>query len=130
VQISRLCFEARKGFSVFVGSGGFFLPGLAVGCTGGTLALANILPSACSRLMNFFLDGKIEEARKIQHRVLLLNHAVTKGYGIPGLKAALDAIGLYGGPCRLPLPEIEPQARQEVIRLLMETNLLEKEEWR
>jgi len=130
VQISRLCFEAREGFSVFVGSGGFFLPGLAVGCTGGTLALANLLPEACSRLMSLFLEGRIDEARKIQHRVLRLNHAVTKGYGIPGLKAALDAIGLYGGPCRLPLPELGPKNRQEVIQLLEETNLLEKEVWR
>ncbi|NLI95505.1 MAG: dihydrodipicolinate synthase family protein [Synergistaceae bacterium] len=130
VQIAMLCSEARQGFSVFVGSGGFFLAGLAVGCTGGTLAISNILPAACNRLMNLFLAGKIEEAREIQHRLLRLNHAVTKGYGIAGLKAAVDAIGLYGGPCRLPLLELDPLARQTVIQLLTETKYLDKEAWR
>ena len=27
-------------------------------------------------------------------------------YGVPALKAALDAFGYYGGPCRLPLQEL------------------------
>lgn len=130
VQITRLCLEARPGFSIFVGSGGFFLPGLAVGCTGGTLAVANILPAACNRLMKAFSCGDIQAAREIQHRILLLNHAVTKGYGIPGLKAAVDGIGLFGGQCRAPLMPMEPAERKEVLRLLSETELLEKEEWR
>jgi Dihydrodipicolinate synthase/N-acetylneuraminate lyase len=130
VQITRLCLESRTGFSIFVGSGGFFLPGLAVGCTGGTLAVANLLPAACSRMMKLLQSGEVLAAREIQHRILLLNHSVTKGFGIPGLKIALDGIGLYGGPCREPLPELSPAAREEVLRLLAETNLLEKEEWR
>lgn len=130
VQITRLCLEARRGFSIFVGSGGFFLPGLAVGCTGGTLAVANLLPAACSRMMNLLLSGEVQAAREIQHRILLLNHSVTRGYGIPGLKAAVDGIGLYGGPCRPPLPDLSPEARREILRLLAETNLVEMEEWR
>ena len=130
VQITRLCLESRTGFSIFVGSGGFFLPGLAVGCTGGTLAVANLLPAACSRMMKLLQSGEVLAAREIQHRILLLNHSVTKGFGIPGLKIALDGIGLYGGPCREPLPELSPAAREEVLRLLAETNLLEKGEWR
>jgi 4-hydroxy-2-oxoglutarate aldolase len=130
VQIARLCMEARDGFSIFVGSGGFFLAGLAVGCTGGTLAVANVLPAACRRLMDAFFAGKLDEARTIQHRILLLNHSVTKGYGIPGLKTAVDAIGLYGGPCRLPLPELGNVQREEILEQLTGTSLLEKEEWR
>jgi 4-hydroxy-2-oxoglutarate aldolase len=130
VQIARLCLESHPGFSVFVGSGGFFLAGLAVGCTGGTLAVANILPAACSRLQESFSSGDIRAAREIQHRILILNHAVTKGYGIPGLKVAVEGIGLYGGPCRPPLLPLDPGKTSEVLRLLFETKLLEKEEWR
>lgn len=130
VQITRLCLEARPGFSVFVGSGGFFLPGLAVGCTGGTLAISNILPCACRRLMDEFAAGNAAAARDIQHRFLLLNHAVTKGFGIPGLKAALEGIGLFGGDCRPPLPRIGLEARAEVLKLLEATGLLGGEAWR
>ena len=130
VQITRLCLEARPGFSVFVGSGGFFLPGLAVGCTGGTLAIANILPSACRRLMDEFAGGNAAAARDIQHRILLLNHSVTKGFGIPGLRAALEGIGLFGGDCRPPLPRIGLEARTEVLKLLEGTGLLGGEAWR
>jgi len=115
---------------VFVGSGGFFLAGLSVGCTGGTLAVANILPAACSRLQKSFSSGDIQAAREIQQRILILNHAVTKGYGIPGLKVAVEGIGLYGGRCRPPLLPLDPGKTSEVLRLLFETKLLEKEEWR
>lgn len=130
VQIARLCLEARPGFSVFVGSGGFFLAGLAVGCSGGTLAVANILPVTCNKLMKSFFSGDILASREIQHRLLLLNHAVTRGYGIPGLKAAVGGIGLYGGPCRPPLLSLDPGKTSEVLCLLSETKMLEKEDWR
>jgi len=79
--------------------------------------------------MDEFARGNAAVARDIQHRILLLNHAVTKGFGIPGLKAALEALGLFGGNCRPPLPRIGLEARTEVVKLLEATGLLGGEAW-
>ncbi len=129
VQITKLCMEARPGFSVFAGSGGFFLAGLSVGCTGGTLAVANVLPCACNSLMTAVSQGNLKSARELQQGILNLNYAVTKGYGIAGLKTALDIIGLYGGECREPLLPLKAASRETLSRLLEECGLLDKEGW-
>jgi 4-hydroxy-2-oxoglutarate aldolase len=39
---------------------------------------------------------------------------VTVKYGIPGLKYAMDLNGYYGGPSRLPLTAITPEAKKEI----------------
>jgi len=53
-----------------------------------------------------------------------VGRAVTSGFGVPGLKAALDLLGYYGGPPRRPLLPLEP-ARREVLRgILGEAGLL------
>jgi len=39
---------------------------------------------------------------------------VTVKYGIPGLKYAMDLNGYYGGPTRLPLTGITPEAKKEI----------------
>ena len=35
-------------------------------------------------------------------------------YGVAGLKAVLDAYGYYGGPCRLPLLELNEKELAEL----------------
>ena len=49
-----------------------------------------------------------------QRRIARAAVLVTTKYGIPGLKHAMDLNGFYGGPVRLPLTPIGPEARQEI----------------
>ena len=42
-------------------------------------------------------------AADLQRRLVAPNAAVTRQLGVPGLKAAMDGRGLYGGPVRPPL---------------------------
>ncbi len=103
VQISEVIAESKDSFAVFAGSASFLLPTLVMGGVGGILALANVIPDVCSKIIERYRAGDIEGAREIQLAILRLNNLVTSGYGVPGLKAALDIVGLYGGPPRLPL---------------------------
>lgn len=103
VQISEIIAGAKEGFAVFAGSASFLLPTLVMGGVGGILALANVIPDICSSIIRLFKDGDLAEARRVQLEILRLNALVTSTYGVPGLKAALDLVGLYGGPPRLPL---------------------------
>jgi 4-hydroxy-2-oxoglutarate aldolase len=106
------------GFRYFLGSGSVFLPGLELGACGAILAVANAAPELCSKIYRMFLEGKLEEARRLQLDLIPLNKAIMEGTGIAGLKHALDLRGYYGGPVRLPLlPPGEP-AKTEIAVLM------------
>lgn len=119
VQISEIVSHARATFFVFAGSANFLLPALSVGAVGGTLALANVLPDQCVQVYELFHKGKIEEARELQLKLLDLNAAVTSRWGVAGLKAALELIGLYGGPVRPPLLPPGQGIREKLKQMLL-----------
>lgn len=114
-EIIRMC---PKGFRVFVGSALVFLPALAVGACGGILAAANVLPRAFVRLQELFRRGAVEEARKLQLSLMEISRAVTSGYGIGGLKAAMDIAGYRGGEPRLPLRRPDEKGMSHLMQLL------------
>jgi 4-hydroxy-2-oxoglutarate aldolase len=126
VQIADVIRNAAEGFSVFAGSASYLFTTLALGGAGGTLALANVFPNDCARLQTFFEAGKMKEARDLQMILIDSNNAVTARWGIPGLKAALDMIGLYGGDPRPPLVPLDEKNREELRKILAQTGFLPK----
>ena len=126
VQIADMIRKAPDGFSVFAGSASFLFTSLALGATGGTLALANIFPNECARLQTLFDAGKIREARDLQMNLIDSNNAVTARWGIPGLKAGMDIIGLYGGDPRPPLMPLKEADREELRKILTQTGFFPK----
>jgi 4-hydroxy-2-oxoglutarate aldolase len=115
---------ADPGFQMLVGSAGFFFAGLAVGAVGGILALSNLAPAQCIEIYRLFHDGRWDEAAMLQRRMLPVNAAVTSRFGIPGLKAALEMLGYYGGPVRMPLQELTGEQRGMVRDILVEGGVL------
>ena len=118
VQIASIISGSSPGFSVFAGSGSFLYASLCLGATGGTLAVANVLPGKCFQIIDFFNKGKYEEAKNIQLEILEANAAVTSRWGIAGLKAAMDLVGYYGGEVRKPLIDLSDQNREEMKKIL------------
>jgi 4-hydroxy-2-oxoglutarate aldolase len=53
-----------------------------------------------------------------------VNLAITSRFGVSGLKAALDMVGFYGGPPRLPLLPLDDERREEVRNVLKTAGLL------
>ena len=113
-------------FSFLIGSGGVFLPGLRLGATGGILAIAGIAPAQCAELYQLHLEGKMDDALKLQFDLAPLNRAVVQTFGIPGLKYSLDMVGYYGGPCRLPLLPLDDKSKKEMKAVLSKLGLLTK----
>jgi 4-hydroxy-2-oxoglutarate aldolase len=124
VQIADMIRNAPEGFSVFAGSASFLYASLSLGATGGTLALANVFPNECARLQTLFEAGKLKEARDLQMNLIDSNNAVTARWGIPGLKAAMEMIGLYGGDPRPPLMPLAEANREELRKILAQTGFL------
>nr|KAF6303844.1 hypothetical protein mMyoMyo1_006397 [Myotis myotis] len=104
----------RQDFQVLAGSAGFLLASYAVGAVGGVCALANVLGAQVCQLERLCLTGQWEDAQKLQLRLIEPNTAVTRRFGIPGLKKAMDWLGYYGGPCRAPLQELSPEEEEEL----------------
>lgn len=103
-QIGSYVDAARgQAFTVLAGSAPAFYAALCLGAGGAILAAACIVPAACVALLEAFERGAHDEARELQRRILPIAAAVTTGFGVPGLKAALDLTGFVGGPPRAPL---------------------------
>jgi len=116
--------SARPGFQFLAGSAGFLYPALCMGAAGGVLALANIAPRQCCDIMDLFGEGRHDDARELQLRMIPPNTAVTARFGVPGLKAALDMLGHYGGSPRSPMLPL-PDAQKEILRnILKEAGIL------
>ena len=113
-----------KDFSVLVGTAGALFGALTLGAVGGVLALANVAPEACVRIEQLLKQGDIEAARTLQIRMLPVNTAVTATYGVPGLKAALDLLGYFGGEPRPPLLPASEKERSEIKAILKAAGLL------
>ena len=54
------------------------------GCVGGVCALANVLGEACCELQQLATDGKLEQAKQLQHRLIAPNGAVSGATAPPG----------------------------------------------
>uniref|UniRef100_A0A8C9QJM2 4-hydroxy-2-oxoglutarate aldolase 1 n=1 Tax=Spermophilus dauricus TaxID=99837 RepID=A0A8C9QJM2_SPEDA len=112
---------SKQDFQVLAGSAGFLMASYALGAVGGVCALANVLGAQVCQLEPPCLTGQWEAAQKLQHRLIEPNAAVTRRFGIPGLKKTMDWFGYYGGPCRAPLQELSP-AEEEALRLDFSSN--------
>lgn len=104
--------DASRGqqFAVLAGSAPSFFAALCLGARGAILAAACIVPRACVALYAAYQRGEHEDARDLQRRIIPIAHAVTSGFGVAGLKAALDLTGYIGRDPRPPLQPATPEA--------------------
>lgn len=121
VNLVRLC---PADFDVVLGNAPAFLAGLDAGATGGILALANVAPRECVAIQAYQAAGRAAEAHALHARLMSTGNAVTGGYGIAGLKAALDLLGYRGGPPRPPLQSADAATREAIRGILAEAGLL------
>jgi 4-hydroxy-2-oxoglutarate aldolase len=123
-QLANTVHLAAPGFQVLAGSASFLLAGLVVGGVGGILALANVAPDKSLAIYDLFKAGRLDEAAALQRRMIPVNTAITGGFGIAGLKVALEMLGYYGGPVRSPLLPLDQHEHQELRQILVEGGIL------
>lgn len=118
---------AKQGFAILAGSAGFLVPALSIGASGGILALANIAPQQCLDVYKAAMRGDWNTARTMQLNLIRPNTAVTRGWGVPALKAAMDILGLYGGDPRAPLERLSESRRNQLRAILVEAGIVQNE---
>jgi 4-hydroxy-2-oxoglutarate aldolase len=113
-KVMQMIRETKPGFQVLVGSAPTLAPSLAIGAVGAVLAYANAAPYSTIAIWEAHRQREFDAAMDWQRRISRAAVLVTVKYGIPGLKYAMDLNGYYGGPVRLPLTSISPEAKKEI----------------
>jgi 4-hydroxy-2-oxoglutarate aldolase len=123
-QCAQIIDQTPKSFHVLVGSAAALLPALAIGASGGILALAAISAREWCEVYAGARGGRWAESREVAARLMPTDRGIGGRYGIGGLKAALDLQGFFGGPCRPPLPTPDGDAIEDIKELLATAGLL------
>ncbi|MFC1492810.1 dihydrodipicolinate synthase family protein [candidate division KSB1 bacterium] len=111
-------------FRVMQGAGSMFYPSIVMGCDGGILALADIAPAEVVKMYISAKEGMHDKARDIQFTLLEVNKRIVGGFGVPGIKYAVDQVGFYGGEPRSPLTEVDMTVKSEIISILKNADLI------
>jgi len=110
--------EAVPRWTVLAGSASLLFAGLELGCQGGVVGVACYAPSLCVQLLREFEQGDRAAAGRLQERITPLDKEIVGKFGPAGVKAAMDAVGLYGGPVRPPLAPLSAADRERVSALV------------
>lgn len=116
-----------ENFAMMIGNGTVFANALRAGARGGILAVGCCAPVICLKIYRAFAANDQARATELQEHLTPLARAVTKTYGIGGLKAAMEMAGYVGGAVRAPLRRPDERASAEIGTLLSGATLVNSE---
>jgi 4-hydroxy-2-oxoglutarate aldolase len=124
--VGDLVLQSADDFQVLVGSGALLYAALETGAVGGIVAVGLLATAAAAEITVAHAEGRLVDAGRAQERIAPVHQEIVAQMGVPGVKAALDLLGLRGGEPRPPLtPASEPQVDQ-VRGVLVAADLLSK----
>jgi 4-hydroxy-tetrahydrodipicolinate synthase len=112
-------------FKVLSGDDAFTFPLMAMGGAGVISVISNEAPRDMTRLAHLLLDGKYDEARKLNARLLPLMRANFIETNPMSVKAALAMMGKIQEIYRLPLCPMRPENRSKLEKALADYGLLQ-----
>lgn len=121
--LAELVEMCPRGFSVIVGTGTMLYAALEAGAAGGIVADANLVPEWCRDVFTLRANGEHTRAGEIQERLTLTSRGIVGAFGVPGVKAAMDLLGLPGGPPRAPLRMPHERERAGIREILERVGL-------
>ncbi|MGD2135779.1 MAG: dihydrodipicolinate synthase family protein, partial [Gemmatimonadales bacterium] len=115
--------DAAPAWSLFMGSGALYYAALEMDAAGAIAAVANFAVRPTAQIGVHFRGGDKAAAGAAQERVAPLHRQIVGTLGVPGIKAAMDVVGLAGGPPRLPLVPVSHKTRAHIESLVSEAQL-------
>lgn len=113
-QASQIIGQCGERLAVFSGDDSLTLPMLAVGARGVVSVVANVLPKDTAQLVASFLEGKVDEARRIHLKQFALIKALFAETSPGPVKCALNLLGLCHADLRMPLVDVSEATRKLV----------------
>ncbi|MEQ1856812.1 MAG: dihydrodipicolinate synthase family protein [Longimicrobiales bacterium] len=122
--LGELVEQCVPGFQVLIGNGALLYAALEVGAVGGIVAVGMLATAAAARIPIAYREGRKVEAGRMQERIAPVHEQIVSEMGIPGVKAALDVLGLHGGAPRPPLSPASAERVEAIRRILGTAELL------
>jgi 4-hydroxy-tetrahydrodipicolinate synthase len=113
----------KPSFAVLSGDDSLTLPLIALGGDGVVSVVSNLAPTIVTKMVHDALDGKIEEARAAHYRLLPFFKAAFVDGNPTSIKYAMNLKGLPAGAVRLPLVEVNDDAKKIIEAALKVCNL-------
>lgn len=123
-NLGALCEICGDDAAVLVGAGTHLYSGLEIGANGGIIAVGLLAAELATELYAAFGAGRAVEAGRLQETLGPLHRAVVAGAGVPGVKYALDCLGMHGGPPRPPLLPPDEAGRTAIREALSQAGRL------
>jgi 4-hydroxy-tetrahydrodipicolinate synthase len=114
--VAELARRVADRVALYSGNDDQVVPLMALGGKGVISVLANVAPADTSRMAKAFLEGEVEESRRLQLRYLPLVAALFREPNPVPVKAAVAMLGFAVGGVRLPLLDASPAVREELER--------------
>jgi 4-hydroxy-2-oxoglutarate aldolase len=111
-------------FTVMTGNATTFHGALQAGARGGILAAALFAPTLSLDVYDASQRGDESGATAAQTRLAPPGSKIVGDLGVPGVKAAMDRVGLYGGPVRAPLTALNEEQLANVAHLMQSAELV------
>lgn len=118
-QIATLAALADGCIDIYSGNDDQITPILSLGGIGVISVTANIIPEDTHNVVAKYLEGDVQESRRLQLKAIPLCHALFSEVNPIPVKYATKLLGLSNGKVRLPMTEIEPEhakALEEAMR--------------
>ena len=113
-RLARQQLETPADFLVICGSHRAALGAAGAGIESAILAAANPFAAAYRETFRLAVAGETVAAQRLHERLAPVSDRVVSRLGVPGIKAAMDLSGLYGGPPRAPLLPVEEETKREL----------------
>lgn len=125
-QISEIIRNRPEGFSVLSGNDNETLSLMATGADGVISVASNLVPAEMTALVRAMQEGRLDEARRLNFRLMpLFKGCFIESNPIP-VKAGMASLGLLEDSLRLPLTSASAATRATMEEILKDLDILKK----
>ena len=125
-QISEIIRNRPEGFSVLSGNDNETLSLMATGADGVISVASNLVPAEMTALVRAMQEGRLDEARRLNFRLMpLFKGCFIESNPIP-VKAGMAFLGLLEDSLRLPLTSASAATRTAMEEILKDLDILKK----
>ena len=114
-QTVKLCGDE---LTIYSGNDDQITAFMSLGAKGVISVLSNIAPRAVHDMVKTYLDGDTAASTELQLKYLDLCSSLFSDVNPIPVKEAMNMMGMEVGSCRLPLAQIQPQAKEKLRRSL------------
>lgn len=123
-QVKEIVEGAPEGFSVYSGDDAATLDIMGLGGVGVISTVANVAPERMKEIVSFAAEGKADEAREANERLMPLMKGLFETANPILVKEALKLVGVPVGGVRLPLVDATPEQSERLAGIMKEVGVL------